>query len=189
MCSPFRARIQPAVFRTYLLPLFAAIAIAFCGLCFRPSEAEAGTATGNLTVQLTVTSSCTIGAATLNFGSVAGTSLLATPVTGSTTVSVTCTNGSPYSIGMGQGANYLSTNRMASGTNYIGYNLYTDSAYTHLWGTTTSASSCTGGSNTCDLGTGNGSAQTVTIYGQIPIVATAPASGSYSDTVIMTITY
>lgn len=189
MRSPFRVRFQPTACYTHILPLFAAIVIAFCGLSFRPSEAEAGTATGNLTVQLTVTASCTINTATLNFGSVAGTSLPTAAVTGSTTVSVTCTNGSPYSIGMGQGLNYLSTNRMVSSGNYIGYGLYLNSTYTEPWSTTTSNNSCSGGTNTCYLGTGNGTAQSVTIYGQIPTVATAPAPGSYSDTVIMTITY
>jgi spore coat protein U-like protein len=158
--------------------------VAICSIA-----AQAGTTTGNLTVEMAVTAACTIGAGTLNFGSVAGTSLLTSAVTGSTTVSVTCTNGSPYSIGMGQGQNYSSTNRMASSGAYIPYALYLDSQDTQAWSTTTSSSSCSGGSNTCYLGTGNGSAQSVNIYGNVPTVTVAPANGSYSDTVTMTITY
>jgi spore coat protein U-like protein len=153
------------------------------------SIAHAGTNTANLTVTITVTASCTINAATLTFPSTPGTNLLSGAVTGSTTVSVTCTSGSPYSIGMSNGANYSGTTRqMASGGNLIGYGLYVDAAYTHPWTTGASNSSCTT-TNDCYLGTGSGSAQSVNIYGQVPTVATAPPSGTYSDTVTMTITY
>jgi spore coat protein U-like protein len=142
-----------------------------------------------LTVQMTITGGCTINAATLDFGSSAGTALLAAAVTGSTTVSVVCTSGSPFSIGMGQGSNYSSGNRLASAGNYIPYGLYLDGAWTQPWSTTNASNSCSGGANTCYLGTGTGSAQSVSIYGKAPTIATAPAPGSYSDTVLMTITY
>ncbi len=157
-------------------------------LAIRPFEAGAGTATANLTVTLTITGSCTIGASTLNFGSDAGTSLLTTALTANTTVSVTCTNGSPYAIGMGQGSYYSSGNRMENGTNYIPYALYQNSSLTTPWTTAASSTTCTT-TGDCYLGTGNGTAQTVTIYGQVPTVAVAPAPGSYSDTVTMTIMY
>jgi spore coat protein U-like protein len=158
-------------------------------LVVTPAAAQASTATNNLTVQVTITASCTIGAATLTFPSTAGTALQSAALTASTTVSVTCTNSSPYSIGMGQGSNYTTTRRMASAGAYIPYGLYLDSGYSQAWSTTTSASSCSGGANTCYLGTGNGSAQSVPIYGQVPTVAVAPAPATYSDTVTMTITY
>lgn len=159
-------------------------------LAFSSTLLKAGTATANLTVQVTITASCTISAATLNFGSVAGTTVATTAQTGSATVSVTCTNGSAYSVGMGQGNNYSGgSNRMNNSTNYIPYGLYTDVGLTHAWTTTTSSSSCTGGASTCYLGTGTGSSQNITVYGQIPSTTTAPATGTYSDTVTMTITY
>ena len=116
---------QPAKHRPSFTSLFAAIAMAICGLAIGPELAEAATATGNLTVQLTITSSCTIAATTLSFGSAAGTSLLAAALTANTTVSVTCTNVSPYAIGMGQGLHYSSGNQMANGSNNIDYGLYT----------------------------------------------------------------
>ena len=157
-------------------------------LCAAPI-AQAGNATASLNVGVQITASCTINGATLTFPSTPGTSLLTTAVTGSTTVSVTCTSGSPYSIGMSQGANYSGgSNRMASGGNYIPYGLYVNSALTYPWTTGASNSSCTT-TNDCYLGTGTGSAQSIPIYGQVPIVATAPLSGTYSDTVTMTITY
>ena len=173
-----------------LLHRLRVLIVAFATSCIMaPSLAQAGTATANLTVQITITAACTINAATLTFASTAGTSLLTTAVTGSTTVSVTCTNSAPYSIGMSQGANYSSgSNRMANSGNYIPYGLYVDSGYTHPWTTGATNSTCTT-TNDCYLGTGNGSAQSVNIYGQVPTVATAPAGGTYTDTVTMTITY
>ena len=87
---------------------------------------------------------------------------------------------------MDNGANYSVTRRMVSSGNYIGYGLYLDAGYTQPWSTTTANNSCSGGANTCYLGTGNGAAQSVNIYGNVPTVATAPAAGLYSDTVTMT---
>lgn len=153
------------------------------------APAQAGTATANLTVQVTITASCTINAATLDFGSNAGTALVAANVNSSTTVSVTCTNGSPYAIGMDNGANASgSQRRMKTGTNFLNYNLYVDSARANAWTTAASNTTCTT-ANSCALGTGNGSAQTVSIYGRVPSIGTAPPAGSYTDTVTMTITY
>ena len=153
------------------------------------ATAWAGTSTANLTVQVTVTASCTINASTLNFGTVAGTVLATTLQSGSTTVAVTCTNSSPYSIAMDNGQNVSGAQRrMANGGNFINYNLYTDSAHTYPWTTATSSTTCTT-TNDCFLGTGNGSSQTVNIYGTVPATSTAPTPGTYSDTVTMTITY
>ena len=154
------------------------------------ASAQAGTATGNLTVQITITASCTINAATLDFGSNPGTNLLSANVDTSTTVSVTCTNGAPYSIGMDNGANVSgSQRRMKNGaTNFLNYNLYTDSGRTNAWTTAATSTTCTT-ANSCALGTGNGAAQSVSIFGRVPTVATAPSAGAYTDTVVMTITY
>jgi spore coat protein U-like protein len=178
--------------RDGLNPLRAAIAatVLILAACLSaPNAARAGTATANLAVSITITASCTINAATLTFPSTPGTSLTAAAVTGSSSVTVNCTNTSPYSIGMGQGSNYSGgSNRMANGANYLSYGLFVDSAYTHPWTTGASNSSCTT-TNDCYLGTGNGSAQSIPIYGQVPITATAAVPGTYTDTVTMTVTY
>ena len=175
-----------------MLPIIRAalsIAAALTAFIFAAATAQAGTATANLTVSITITASCTINAATLTFPSTAGTSLTSTAVTGSTNVQVNCTNTSPYSIGMGQGGNYSGgSNRMVSSTNYLPYGLYVDSGYTHPWTTGATNSTCTT-TNDCYLGTGNGSAQSIPIYGQVPTMATAPTPGTYTDTVTMTVTY
>lgn len=153
------------------------------------SPASAATTTASLTVQIIITAACTVSAATLNFGTSAGTALLSGNVTASTTVSVTCTNGAPYSIGMNNGANASgSQRRMANGANFINYDLYTDAGYVNAWTTASSSTTCTT-ANSCVLGTGTGSAQSSTIHGVVPSVAVAPAAGTYTDTVTMTVTY
>jgi spore coat protein U-like protein len=162
-----------------------------CAISIQQSSAQAGTATANLTVQITIIDACTINAATLNFGAaVPGTTLVASPVTGSTTVSVTCTNGSLYSIGMDSGANFnAGQRRMKNGVaNYLSYGLYVDAGFVNPWTTGASNSTCTTAGG-CVLGTGNGSAQLITIYGRVPAIGTAPPAGTYTDTVTMTITY
>jgi spore coat protein U-like protein len=154
-------------------------------------NAQAGTATANLAVQIIITASCTINAASLNFGSNAGTTLVSTDITANTTVSVTCTSGSPYAIGMDNGANVSgSQRRMKSGSNFLNYNLYVDSLMTNPWTTATAGPppACTT-ANSCFLGTGSGSPQSVSIYGKVPSIGTAPPTGTYTDTVTMTITY
>jgi spore coat protein U-like protein len=149
--------------------------------------ADAATATANLTVQLTVTATCSVNAATLNFGS---TGLLASAITQSTTLAVTCTNSTPYSVGLDNGANFTTTRRMRQGatSNFIGYGLFTDAGLTNPWTTASSSTTCTT-ANSCALGTGNGSAQSITVFGQVPALGTAPAPGAYTDTVTITVTY
>ena len=152
-------------------------------------NAHAGTATANLTVQITITASCTINAATLDFGSNAATTLVGSNIDNSTTVSVTCGSGSPYSIGMDNGANASGgQRRMNTGANYINYNLFIDSARTNAWTTAASSTTCSS-ANSCYLGTGSGSAQLVNIYGRVPSMGVAPPVGTYTDTVTMTVTY
>lgn len=151
--------------------------------------AHAGAVTGSLAVQMQITASCTIGAASLTFANTSGTSLVSAQVTQTGSIAVTCTNSSPYSIGLDNGLNALSTQRrLANGTNYIPYNVYLDSGHTQAWTTASTSTTCTS-ANSCYLGTGNGAAQTVSVYGVVPTIATAPASGTYNDTVTITVTY
>lgn len=58
----------------------------------------------------------------------------------------------------------------------LAYALYQDSAHTINWG------------NTVSTGTGNGSAQTLTVYGEVP-AGQSVTPGAYTDTITATITY
>jgi spore coat protein U-like protein len=105
---------------------------------------------------------------------------------------VQCTNTTPYSIGLDNGTHVSGSQRRmysASTGSYISYNVYTDSARSSAWSASTSATSCTNGGGTCSLGTGTGATQAaVTVYGRVP-PQTTPAIGTYTDTVVVTVTY
>lgn len=157
-------------------------------LCGGPT-ARAGSTTGTLPVSMTITASCTIGATAMAFTAQLGAGLVTTAATATGSITVTCTNQAPYAIGLDNGANYLSTRRMVSGgSNYLPYALYTNAGLTIPWSIATGAATCTTSSD-CYTGTGSGAAQTIPVYGQVPIIGTAPAPGTYNDTVNITIYY
>jgi len=173
-----------AVRKMHKFPLFALL----LGWLLAPTVAQAATATSNLTVQITVTDSCTIsaGGSVVNFGL---RSIISANLDATTVIAVQCTSSSPWSVGLDNGQNVSgSQRRMTNGSSFVNYNLYTDSGRTNPWLTTSSAGSCTGGAGTCVLGTGNGGFQFITIYGRVPGPQT-PVAGFYSDTVIATVTY
>lgn len=135
-----------------------------------------------------VPKSCQISTSPLNFGTV--TTLTSNrDATGSLTI--LCTNTTPYSVGINNGSNASGSQRrmrLGATANYISYNLFTDAARTSAWGSSTSATTCTSGAGTCVLGIGSGTNQTVTVYGRVPPQG-APPVGTYSDTVIVTVTF
>ena len=145
-----------------------------------PAPAPAATANSTIAVSALVLSFCTVVAAPLAFGNYSRVQVDAT-----TTLAVTCTNGTPYTValdaGIGTGATVAA--RQMTGvlaTSLLEYTLYRDAARTNLWGVTT-------GTDTA-AGTGNGLLQTLTVYGRIP-ANQAPAPGAYLDTVSVVLTY
>lgn len=138
--------------------------------------AYAATATTTFNVTATVPTSCSVSAGgDLAFGSYIGTELDAT-----TTVSITCTNGGAYTVGLDNGLHPLSTQRrISNGTNYLNYELYSDSGMTAPWGNV---------SGSWVSGTGTGSAQVDTVYGKLDS-GQALNVGTYTDTVTVTVTY
>jgi len=143
--------------------------------------ARAGTATTTLGVSLTINAGCNVSSTSVAFPAQ---SVLASGVNQTGTVAVTCTNTTPYNIELDQGAGSGATvtNRLMTGPSSatVAYGLYQDSGHTTNWGKTD-------GTDTV-AGTGNGSAQTLTVYGHIA-AQTTPAPGSYADTVNVTVTF
>jgi spore coat protein U-like protein len=171
-----------------LTKIMCAGAIAALGWGLNGAASQAATATTTFTVSVTITASCTISATNVAFGSQG---VLVANVDQTSTITATCTNTTPYTIGLDNGLNYTTTRRMkdtGAGTTFVEYGLYTDAGRTNGWLTTTSALSCTGGANTCAIGTGNGAAQNITVYARIP-VQTTPAPATFNDTVTATVTY
>ena len=77
-----------------------------------------------LTVSMTVANDCTISAPSISFGSAPVVSAFSTV---SQTVSVNCTQGSAYTVGLGDGTHPVSVGgrrQMMSGGNYLAYDIF-----------------------------------------------------------------
>jgi spore coat protein U-like protein len=165
------------------------VAAVISSLLVAVGSAQAGTTTTTFNVTATVLANCSVTANALNFGSY-------TPgagaLSGSTTVQVRCTRNTGYTVALNAGstpsgalAQRLMKN--ASTADTLEYNLYTTNALTTVFG------DGTGGSGT-GAGTGNGmgaTATSISVFGQLPDSTAnqnAP-TGSYSDTITVTVTY
>ncbi len=120
---------------------------------------------------------CTFTTASVLFGSY---NVLATsPLDGTGTVSGHCSRSDPVTIALSAGDSGSTSQRyMKYGSAPLDYNLYQTSAHSIIWGTGTSALTSTFTTTT----------STVTIYGRIPAQQDVSA-GSYSDSIVATISY
>ena len=147
------------------------------------APARATTVTNTFTVQAVINASCNVAATTLNFGTYDPTS--GTALSGSSTVNVFCTSGTPYTaaLSVGTGGGSFTTRTVASGGNTLNYNLYRDSARSQVWGDGT-------GSTFTVSGTGSGvlTANPLTVYGQMPTAQDQPP-GTYTSTITVTVTF
>jgi spore coat protein U-like protein len=153
----------------------------------------ASTATANLNVTATVINNCLISTTAVAFGVYDPISAQAsTALTGTGALTVTCTKGAAATITLGQGSYAASGSsdgtprrQMKSASTfqgapvYLGYTLYSDNAHTALWGNTASTGAAYNGT---------GISSSVNVYGSISAAQNVPA-GSYSDTVVVTITF
>lgn len=164
-------------------------------LAMAAAPAHAGTTTGTFAVKATVVNSCVLGSTgNLVFTGYDPTS--STALTGSTSISVTCTKNDAYVIGLSYGTNGGSaTNRIMSDgatptANTLNYNLYTDSGHNNVWKDSSTCNNPASPGSNCDGGTGAGptSPANYTVYGQIPAQQNVPA-GTYNDTITITVTF
>lgn len=166
-------------FAKYLTPCFVSLA----GVGFMaPTNALAATATTTFPVTATVLQSCIVTALPLAFGNYDPTAT--TPLDGSTTLSVLCTVGSSFTVGLSTGTASgatVTTRRMTSGANTLGYQLYQETARTNFWGNTP-------GTDTPLATTAPILPSTLTVYGRIPASQNVPAA-SYTDTITVTVNY
>ncbi|MBU1362007.1 MAG: spore coat U domain-containing protein [Gammaproteobacteria bacterium] len=159
----------------------AAIACACVVAALPVQPASAATATTTFLVSANVLSFCSVTALPLAFGSYSGTQVDTT-----TTLSVTCTFGTAYSIGLSAGTtsgNSITARRMVrtAGTEVLGYSLFSDSQRSVNWGDTPATNAV--------AGTGSGLAQSLTVYGRLPAGQTTIPVGAYSDIVTVTVNY
>jgi spore coat protein U-like protein len=150
-------------------------------LALGPASIPAGatTATSTFLVTATVASICTISTTPLAFGSYTGAISQV-----NTTVTVTCTNTTPYNLGLNAGlatgATVTTRSMTGPASALLSYQLFRDAGHTLNWGVTI-------GTDTVPL-TGNGAAQVETVYGQI-LAGQFVTPGSYADTITATVTY
>lgn len=143
-------------------------------------QAQALEATTTFAVTATVISTCIVAATPLAFGNydASGADTDAT-----NTVTVTCTSGTSYDVGLdaggGSGAT-VATRKMTSGANTLDYTLYSDAGRTTVWGDTV-------GTDTVNA-TAGVLPTAHTVYGRIPSGQYVP-TGLYTDTINVTVTY
>lgn len=137
----------------------------------------ASPATAKFDVTMSVVADCTVTATGIDFGQ---TGLITSAKTGQSSLTVTCTNTTPYNVGLdaGSGVGSSGTTRFLSGSlgtnaDTVKFNLYRAPG-AGLWGNTQ-------GTDTL-AGTGNGDKQTLTVYGEIP-VQNAPTPDSYKSSI------
>lgn len=143
-------------------------------------DVQAATATADLSVSAMVVSNCTISAGTVAFGNYDPVGANATTdLDANGTVTVQCTRGTSAAVGLDPGDHFSGTRRMSDGgTEFLTYELYSDAPGGTVW---TNAA-------TVAYVAPNRSPQDLTVYGRVPGAQDA-AAGSYSDTVVATITF
>ena len=161
-------------------------ALGLGALAIGTAQAASDHAGPSFQVTASVAASCATSISDLAFGAYDPGSLKS----GSTTLVVTCTNGTVYRVGADKGVNGASVTtrkmKLTTGADLLAYSLTIGTnGGTHVgsnWGNDTTA-----GTDTVD-GTGTGAAVNVTIDGSVA-AAQYVAPGSYADTVTVTVWY
>jgi spore coat protein U-like protein len=149
-------------------------ALAVVALAFTATgAAQAQTATTTFQVTANVLSSCTVAATNLAFGNYNAAAVL--PLETTSTITVTCTNGEDYGVGVG--ATPMTRTMAGPSGSTLNYGMFSDNGYAAAFGF-----GATGA-------TGTGAAQVYTVYGQVPAGQFAARAGAHSDTVNVTVTY
>ncbi len=160
--------------KTVLSTLSAAVlGILTLGLASAPVHAATTTATFG--VSATVQASCSVTATALNLGNYVPTAAS----TSTSTISVTCTNGTPASflLNAGSTTGATVTNRLLVNNGVtLQYGLFSDAAHTANFGTTATSVN------------GTGAAVVTTVYGQVA-AGQYVAPNTYTDLITATVTY
>jgi spore coat protein U-like protein len=128
-----------------------------------------------------VAANCTIAAADLDF---AAYDPAGSAVPGQSQITVNCTNGTTWNVGLNagvfSGATTTTRKMTGPGSFALAYGLYTDASHTTNWGNVV-------GTDT-KSGTGSGVDQILNVYGLVPAAQNVGA-GHYEDTITATVTF
>lgn len=123
--------------------------------------------------------SCRVAATDMNFG------LINPPqnaVHETSSIRIQCMPNTPWRVGLDNGLHFDgSTRRMAGADGFVKYQLYLDEGRTKIWGN--AGTNMAGG-----VTDGSGNIPSLTVYGKVPPQPDLK-SGSYSDTIIITVYY
>ena len=160
------------------------------GLCGLFGALTGAQAFGNYTANFVIPKMCTLNATpAINFNNVTSIGPTSARIDAQGTVTVECNT--PYTIYIGDGQNRVapgSGNRqMAQGAARLPYQLFKDAARTQVWDATGGTAVIGGSGGVSDPGTG--ASQNKTVYASIPAGTTLPVPGTYTDTVVITVTY
>lgn len=152
-------------------------------LVLMPATAMPDTATGTFNVTATVLSACSVSATDLAFGTY--TPSAGTDNDNTSTISVTCTLGTSYNVGLNAGLHGGSvTTRQMKGpavTDLLDYGIYSDVTRLVNWGNTVGTDTVTG------VGIGLLPFDH-TAYGRIT-AGQDVSPGAYNDTITVTVTF
>jgi len=150
-------------------------------------SASAATTTTTFPVTATVATNCLVSASALAFGTYTQGN---GNVNQTSTVSVNCSLGTTFNVGLNAGATpaaTVTTRKMLNGANQLAYTLFSDTGRTTNWGNTVGTDTVARTGN----GFGVGNVVALTVYGQVPDNAANQVlpAGNYTDTVTVTVTF
>lgn len=120
---------------------------------------------------------CSVSPQGVSFGSYD--TLSSTALDGVGNVNVSCDASVSFTVSLSTGSSgTFDPRRMAAGTDYLNYNLYSDAARTTVWGDGVAASNVSATGTNVDL----------PVYGRIPALQNVPAN-AYADTITVTVAY
>jgi len=141
-------------------------------------------------VSATVTKQCTVtagAASNINLGSVPSTQ---TNISGNNSIRVSCSNTTPYYIGLAPSAanggtanGFGSMSGTGGNTDKVPYQLYSNAGLSSVWGNTATSTSVGNGVS----GSGTGSPQSIQVYAKAPSADYTP--DNYSDIVTVNVNY
>ena len=137
---------------------------------------------------------CTVSAAGVAFGTYDVSATTPTDSAGDATVTCVYLSGGAtqlaYTVALSPGnSGGYAFRQLRAGSSVLNYNLFLDLARTRIWGNGSAGTFVASGSFTLGPGVGNGTRVGLhTLYGRIP--ARQPvAPGSYSDVIVLTLTF
>ncbi|WP_313683105.1 spore coat protein U domain-containing protein [Pantoea sp.] len=152
------------------------------GLCLTP---QTGTGTIPITLTVVLSNDCTtITAPNVSFGSAP---LVSSFSTVQQSISVVCSKGSTYTVGMSNGSYAANGVRnMASGSNLLSYDIYQGTTTTTRWGPTGTARWSSSASTTVST---DGLTRGYTYTAQILTSQNTPPAGNYTDSVVVDLSF